>query len=59
MYPRGLAKGFRLVLVELLLHFDREAAHSVVVEVARQRRVFLLATIGDFLRLAVDVALVL
>jgi hypothetical protein len=56
---RGLAEGFRPVLVELLLHFDREAAHRAVVEVVRQRRVFLLAALGDLLGLAVDVALVL
>ena len=35
---RGLAEGFGLVLIQLLLHFDRQAAHLAIIEIARQAR---------------------
>jgi hypothetical protein len=55
----GLADGLGLVLVEAALHFLGEAAHGGVVEVGGQAGVLGAGLAGDFVLLAVDVALVL
>jgi hypothetical protein len=52
---RGLPHGFRLVLVQLLAHFDRQRLHFHVIQIGRQRQAFIAFMTFDFARLAVDV----
>ena len=53
---RGLAQGFRALLVEFLPHFDRQRADIEVIKTGRQGQVFIVFVTLDFLALALDVA---
>ena len=56
---RSLAYGFGLVLVELLLHFLRQSAHSAIIEFERQQRRLVLLAPQHLVALTRDVAVVL
>src|SRR5258708_32501383 len=53
-YPRGLTERFRPLLIELLLHFDRQATTRAVVEIPGQARRFKLFLPAHLVALALD-----
>ncbi len=56
--PRRLTKRFRSLLVEFLLHFDRQAANRAIIEIPRQARRFELFLPAHLIALALDVTLI-
>src|SRR6266853_950905 len=55
---RGLSDRLRFVLVQFLLHFDRQAAYASVIEIARQSHRLAAPLARDFFVLTLDVPLV-
>src|SRR5437773_1201315 len=55
---RGLSDRLRSVLLQFLLHFDRQATDALVIEIARQQHRLVAPSARDFFTLTLDIPLV-